>query len=374
VSAAEPAGSSAPTIGVEEEFHLVDPLLRVPSLGAERVLGAARGLGLELEPELQRSQIEVATGVCTTLPELRAQIADRRRAVAAAAAEVGLAVVAAGSVPAPLDLDGQVYPKRRYEQMVADYAEVGREQLVCAMQTQVGVADREHGIAALPLVGAWLPVLLALSASSPYFDGADTGYASYRSVLWSRWPSAGPPLPFGSAAEYDALVADLVASGTVSDPGMVYFDVRPSARYPTLEVRVCDAVPLLDDAVTLAGLARALVLTALRAAAGTGPPFVPPRPELVRAGRWRAARSGIAGVLVDPRGAGAVPAREAVGALLEHVRPALEELGDWTVVADGVESILHRGTSADRQRAAVDRRSELADAVDQLRTETAAAL
>jgi carboxylate-amine ligase len=358
------------TIGVEEEFHLIDPETRLPAADAERVIAASARLGLELYPELQRSAVEVSTGVCATLPELREQVTEQRRAVVAAAASAGLAVAAAGSLPAPLDLDGRPYPQRRYERMVAEYAEIGREQQVCAMQTQVGVDDRELAVAALPLVGAWLPVLLALSAGSPYFDGSDTGYASYRSVLWSRWPSAGPPLAFSSAAEYDALVRDLVDSGTVSDPGMIYFDVRPSARYPTLEVRVCDAVPLLDDAVTLAGLSRALVLTAIRQVSGTGPAFVPPRPELVRAARWRAARSGLADVLVDPRDAHARPAREVVAALLEHVRPALDELGDAGTVSAGVTSIVNRGTSADRQRAA----PTPAGAVDELVTETRAGL
>jgi glutamate---cysteine ligase / carboxylate-amine ligase len=358
------------TIGVEEEFHLLDPVRRVPADDAEQVLAAAGALGLDVHPELQRSEIEVATGVCGTLPELRAELVERRRAAAAAAASAGLAIVGAGTMPARLDLDGQAYPERRYERLVAEYAEVGRQQLVCAMQTQVGVADRELAVAALPVVGAWLPVLLALSGSSPYFDGTDTGYASYRSVLWSRWPSAGPVLPFASAAEYDATVRAMVDSGTVADPGMVYFDVRPSARYPTLEVRVCDSVPLLDDALTLAGLARALVVTALRSVSGTGPAFEPPRPELVRAGRWRAARSGLTGILLDPRDSAARPAREVVATLLDHVRPALDELGDWVTVSDGVEAIQRRGTSAERQRAA----GPLPAAVDLLIAETAAEL
>ena len=361
---------SAPvTIGVEEEFHLVDPRRRAPAGDAERVVAVAAASGLEIEPELQRSQVEVATDVCGTLSELRAQLVTQRRAALTAAADAGLAVVAAGSLPAALDLDGQPYPKRRYERMIAEYAQVGRQQLVCAMQTQVGVDDRELAVAALPLVGAWLPALLALSASSPYFDGEDTGYASYRTMVWSPWPTAGPPLPFGSAAEYDALVDGLVASGTVSDSAMIYFDVRPSARYPTLEVRVCDAVPLLDDALTLAGLSRALVLTALRSAAGAGPSFTPPRPELVRAARWRAARSGLADVLVDPRGAAALPAREVVHALLDHVRPALDELGDHATVSAGVEAILRRGTSADRQRAVGDPAAALDHLIDETRAD-----
>jgi glutamate---cysteine ligase / carboxylate-amine ligase len=358
------------TIGVEEEFHLVDPGTRLPAEDADRVVAAAAELGVDVHPELQRSAIEVSTPVCTELGELRAAVAEQRRAAVAAAARVGLAVAGGGSLPAPLDLDGQPYPQRRYERMVAEYAEVGREQLVCAMQTQVGVADRELAVAALPLAGAWLPVLLALSASSPFFDGEDTGYASYRAVLWSRWPTAGPPLAFASAAEYDRVVADLVGSGTASDPGMVYFDVRPSARYPTLEVRICDSVPLLDDALTLAGLSRALVVTATRQAAGQLPAYVPPRPELVRAARWRAARSGLSGVLIDPRDAHARPAREVVAALLEHVRPVLDELGDTATVQAGVDSIVSRGTSADRQRAAVTP----ADAVDRLVAETRADL
>lgn len=355
------------TVGVEEEFHLVDPDTLLPVEDAERVLAAAAELGADVHPELQRSAVEVATGICTTLPELRAELVGGRRAAVAAAGRAGLAVVGSGSLPARLDLAGQPFPEHRYERMIAEYAEVGRQQLVCAVQTQVGVADRELAVAALPLVGAWLPALLALSSSSPYFDGLDTGYASYRAVLWSRWPSAGPPLSFASAAEYDQVVADLVGSGTVSDPGMVYFDVRPSARYPTLEVRVCDAVPLLDDAVTLAGLARALVVTATRQ---VGDGTVLPRPELVRAARWRAARSGLAGVLVDPRDARARPAREVVAALLEHLGPVLDELGDRAAVTAGVDSILRRGTSADRQRAA----PTLPAALDQLIAETAAGL
>ena len=205
--------------------------------------------------------------------------------------------------------------------MIAEYAQVGRQQLVCAMQTQVGVDDRELAVAALPLVGAWLPALLALSASSPYFDGEDTGYASYRTMVWSRGRRPGRRCRSARPPSTTRSSTGSSRPGRCRTPAMVYFDVRPSARYPTLEVRVCDAVPLLDDALTLAGLSRALVLTALRSAAGAGPAFTPPRPELVRAARWRAARSGLADVLVDPRGAAARPAREVVHALLD-ARPA----------------------------------------------------
>jgi glutamate---cysteine ligase / carboxylate-amine ligase len=362
------------TVGVEEEFHLAEPVQRALAPAAERVLDIAAELGGELAAELQRSEVETATPVCRTLDELAGRLAERRRGLLAAADRAGVGVVAAGTLPGPPAGGQGPYPRQRYEWLFAEYADVARGQLVCALQVQVGVADRELAVAALPRVAPWLPVLLALSTSSPFFAGHDTGYASYRSVLLSRWPTGGPPLPFDSAAEYDRLVADLVASGTIADPGMVYFDVRPSARYPTLEVRACDAVPLLEDAVTLAGVSRALVVTAVRETAGVAPVTAPPRPELVRAARWRAGRSGLADVLVDPRGARARPAREVVGALLDHVRPALDELGDTERVHAGMDALVRRGTAAERQRAVYARRERLADVVDALAAETRAGL
>jgi carboxylate-amine ligase len=367
------AGADAVTVGVEEEFHLAEPGERGLAPAAERVLEIAAELGRELEPELQSSEVETATPVCRELAELAGQVAERRRGLLAAADRAGVGVVAAGTLPGPA-VDGlSAYPKARYERLVDEYAEVGREQLVCALQVQVGVADREVAVAALPRLAPWLPVLLALSGSSPFYAGRDTGYASYRAVIWSRWPTGGPPLPFSSAAEYDRLVADLVDSGTIADPGMVYFDVRPSARYPTLEVRVCDSVPLLEDVVTLAALVRALVVTEVRTAGGW-PASPPPRPELVRAARWRAARSGLGGVLLDPRGARALPAGEVVAALLGHVRPVLDELGETDRVLAGVEALVRRGTAADRQRVVYGRRERLADVVDALVAETRAGL
>lgn len=143
------------TIGVEEEFHLVDPARRVMADDAEQVLAASAALQLDLHAELQRSEVETATGVCTTPPELRDQLVERRRAAVSAASSFGLAVVGAGTVPARVDLSGHPFAEHRYEHLVSEYAEVGRQQLVCAMQTQVGVEDRELAVAALPVVGAW---------------------------------------------------------------------------------------------------------------------------------------------------------------------------------------------------------------------------
>jgi len=224
-----------------------------------------------------------------------------------------------------------------------------REQLTCGCHVHVEIADRAEGVAALDRIGPWLPVLLALSANSPFWHGVDTGYASYRSQVWNRWPSAGPTLPFGSAAAYDQAVEGLVATGAVFDERMVYFDARLSARYPTLEVRVPDVCLVAADAVLVATLTRALVETAARdAERGAGP--ATPRVELLKAASWRAGRSGLSDVLVHPADFRPAPAWQVVDALVELVRPVLVEQDELEVATGLLAGLRERGTGAETQR------------------------
>jgi len=302
------------------------------------------------------------------LADLAADIAALRRAAITVAQPQGLGIVAAGTVPIA-DLDTlKITPDPRYEHMQGEYRMLVREQLICGAQVHVDVLDRELAVAVVHRVAPWLPALLALSASSPFWLGTDTGYASYRTLIWRRWPTTGSPGLFASAAEYDQTVADLVRSEVITDPGMIYFDVRLSDHLPTVELRICDACPRLDDVVLLAGLFRALVIRESGAAlAGRAPPAV--RPELLEAATWRAAQSGLEGNLVDPVAATPVPAHQLIGQLLAELRPALESTGDWGLVADLAESALSRGSSAARQRAAHGG-GGLAKVVDTLLAET----
>ncbi|GAA3386004.1 carboxylate-amine ligase [Cryptosporangium minutisporangium] len=362
------------TIGVEEEFHVLDPatgdlvpealaLLAHPSDDQEH----------EPEAELLRSAIETATPVCRSLAEARTEVIASRRALIKAASEHDVAVATAGTVPASGLRSMGVYPKERYRQMAAEYQQLVREQAVCAFQVQVGVPNRDLAVGIVGQIQPWLPVLLALSASSPFFADTDTGYASYRTIVWSRWPTAGPVHGFRSAAEYDETVRTLVASGIIRDPGMVYFDARPSARYPTVEIRITDGCPRVDDVVLLTGLGRALVVTAAdELARGIAPVNV--RPELLRAANWRAARSGLGGELLSPGTGEAVPAAEVVRRLLEHVGPALDQNGDTDEVQALLADLVTRGTSADRQREALGRRGTLSDVATQLVNETRAGI
>ena len=352
--------------GVEEEFHTVD-------LRTRRLTAQADGLVEQLPvdrfgAELQRSVVEANSRPCVRLVDLAEDIAALRRAVIAAAEPLGLGIVAAGTVPIA-DPDAlKVTSDPRYENMLDEYRMLVHEQLICGAQVHVDVKDRDLAVAVAHRVEPWLPALLALSASSPFWVGMDTGYASYRNLVWRRWPTTGALGAFESAADYDRTVADLVRSGVISDPGMIYFDVRPSAHQSTVELRICDACPRLEDVVLLAGLFRSLVIREIDAAIAGTPPM-PVRPEVIQAATWRAARSGLEGNLVDPATVTPVPAHQLIGRMLTDLRPTLESTGDWELVAELTESALARGSSAARQRA-VCARGGLQEVVDTLVAET----
>lgn len=355
-------------MGVEEEFHLVD-------LKTRRLTARAPELLAELSDsyvaELQRCVVELNSDVVDTLDGLRADLQSHRKTLVDVARKLGIGVVAAGAVPLSVPAEMQVTQTPRYRQMLADYQLLAREQLICGTQIHVGIDDRDEAVAVANRVAPFVPTLLALSASSPFWaDGSDTGYSSGRTLVWQRWPTTGLAAPVSSAAEFDQLVGDLVNSGAIADRGMVYFDVRPAVEAPTLELRVCDSCPSVDTIVLIAGLFRALVereVEGLRA----GIPALAISAPVGRAALWRAARSGLEGDLVDvtqPRGR---PAGDVVGEMLRLLRPQLEAAGDWTTVSGLAARVLTAGSSAARQRRALRRRGRLTDVVDQLIDETA---
>lgn len=320
--------------------------------------------------ELQRSVVETNSRPFVRLIDLVEDLAALRRGVVSVAEPLGLGIVAAGTVPI-VDLEAlKVTPDPRYENMLEEYQILAREQLICGAQVHVDVGDRDLAVAVAHRISPWLPALLALSASSPFWLGMDSGYASYRTLLWHRWPTSGPAPRLGSAAEHDALVRDLVRTGVISDPGMIYYDVRPSAHLPTVELRLCDACPRVEDITLLAGLFRALVIVELDAIEAGRTPLSYPA-EVIRAMSWRAARAGLEGELVDPADGAPRPAAQIVREMVNTLRPTLETLGDWELVSELTEVCLTGGSSAARQREAFAR-GGLPEVVDLLVAETRA--
>ena len=368
-------------MGVEEELLVVDPGgTPVPLAAAALRIAARRGEGETVEahdradedenavedddarlvPELKAQQLELGTHVCSTLTEVAAQLRHWRARADAAAATVGARVAALATSPVPVQ--PLATPNRRYQRMAEAFGLTTDEALTCGSHVHVSVADDEEGVAVLDRIRVWLPVLTALTGNSPFWSGRDTGYASYRSQVWNRWPSAGPNELFGTPAAYHRLVDDLLATDTVLDDGMVYFDARLSATWPTVEVRVSDVALRVQDAVLLAGLVRGLVETA----AGdwrSGRPAPDVRAEVLRVAGWRAGRSGLVGELVHPGTGRPAPAAEVVAALVDHVRDALDDSGDLPLVQRSVADLLARGTGADLQRGVLTETGDLAAVV-----------
>ncbi len=356
------------TVGVEEELLLVDPRDGAPRAVAGAVLrhdGDGGGDGdreqeATLSAELQQQQVEIETRPCRSLDELSAELHRWRGTAADAARSVGVEVAALATSPLPAE--PMTTPQPRYRRMIEEFGLTAHEQLTCACHVHVAISSRDEGVAVLDRIRPWLPVLLALSANSPFWQGGDSGFASYRSQVWGRWPSAGPTGEFGSTEGYDRVLRELLGSGTLLDEGMVYFDARLSAHQPTVEIRVADVCLHTDDAVLLAALARGLVETAALDW-GAGEVSPPVRTELLRVASWRAGRSGLESRLVHPRTGGPVQAADAVAALVDHVTPVLDAGGELGTVEKLVAAVLHRGTGARAQRAALRRSGRLADVV-----------
>lgn len=341
----------AELVGVEEEFHVVDLESGALVPRAREVLDRLPERGFTTE--LQQSIVEANSRPHRSLADLLKDVRASRRALRDAAAPLGLGIVAAGTAPLARLGTIEATADPRYRRMTENYRVVAEEQLICGLQVHVDVPDRDTGILAMSLLSPWMPTLLALSASSPFWLGSDTGYASWRTLLWQRWPTTGPAGHFRSAEHYDQAIADLVRSGVISDAGMVYYDVRPSAHLQTLELRICDAVPRAETAVMIAGLYRALVVEACEAVAagrrGDGE-----RTTWLRAATWRAARSGLEGDLVHPADGLPRPAPRVVRALVTRLRPVLERLGDWSDVVELTEEALGLGSAAHHIRRVAD--------------------
>jgi carboxylate-amine ligase len=358
-------------VGVEEELLLVDPATRRTTASSAAVLDYSERSGTSGSAELQREQIEIETKPCSTLADLAEEIQRQRRSVIEAAHRAGSEVVALGTSPLPVD--PSLTAGSRYAEMAQRFAATAHEALTCGCHVHVEVDSDTEGVAVLNRIRPWLPSLLAISANSPFWQGEDTGYVSFRSQAWARWPSAGPPGDFGSPEDYHAVVSEMLASGVPLDKKMVYFDARLSDAYPTVEVRVADVCLAGDDAVLVAALTRALVETAA-ADWRSGAPYRPTRIETARLAMWRAGRSGLSGELVDPRSGRPAPAGEVLDALIEHTRPALADAGELDLVTGRLSDVRRRGGGSARQREAWESAGRLEDVVTAAVRATAAPL
>jgi carboxylate-amine ligase len=338
------------TVGVEEEYQLLDE--RTGELRSRARYVIAGDWADALKAEMQEHTVEVETGVCEATACIRDDLQRLRFTAAVAAESQGLRIAAAGTHPVS-PAEGHTFnPAPVYQELRQEYRRLAESQAIFGMHVHVGVPERVDRARVTNVVRLHLPLLLALTASSPFFEGRDTGHASYRSVLWRRWPRTGAPPRFRDDAEYAALVRWLVESGRIDGPGRLYWDLRPLHVYPTVEIRIADCTPRMEDAIAAAALARVIV-------AGAAEGLLPDTPlpdalvqTLLSDNAWRASRYGPQALLADMESAGprTITAAEAALRLAERLEPVAAELGEAGELAR-LPEILLRGCAADAIRA-----------------------
>lgn len=362
------------TIGVEEEYQIVDRQTRELCNKSGQIIGLVRD---KLEPEdrdviqseMYRSQVEIATVVCQSLSEVRQELTRCRQTVIDAAEREGKAIAAAGTHPFSDWREQQLTPKTRYQNLKADFKQLISELIIFGNHVHVALSDRDIALKVINRVRIWLPVLLALSANSPFWLGQNTGYASYRTEIWTRLPITGTPPVFADYGEYQEVIDNLIAVGAINDPTNIYWDIRLSHKFPTIEFRVTDICLTVEEAVTITGLVRALVWTGYREVMDDVP-LSEIRPEILQVAQWYAARYGLTGNLIDVEGKIPVSAAELIDNFLNYLRPALEKFGDWQTISTSVQKIMDRGNGAQRQLAVYQKNQSLEAVIDYIVEQT----
>jgi carboxylate-amine ligase len=346
------------TLGVEEEFQIVDPesgALR--SHVSELLASSAPMLGEQIKREMHQSIVEVGTKICADVGELREEIFRNRRELASAAERVGLSVAAAGTHPFSRWEDQVISPGVRYDNIVEELQQLARSLLIFGLHVHVGMPDRSVMIDIMNEVRYFLPHLLALSTSSPFWMGRDTGLKSYRTTIFRRFPRTGVPDHFGSWSEYENYIQLLVDLHSIDDAKKIWWDVRPHPTFGTLEFRVCDVPTRPETAVMLGALVQAIVVKLYRLRI-RNQGFRLYRRALIEENKWRAARYGLEGKLIDFGRRAEVPMRDLAVELLEFIDDVVDDLGSRKAV-EHVHVVLSEGTSADQQLAVYRRTGDL---------------
>ncbi len=362
------------TIGVEEEYQIIEPKTRELCGKAEQIIGYVRdNLKPEnkdvIQPEMYRSQVEIATVICQSLSQVRQELTRCRQAVIEAAEVSGKAISAAGTHPFSDWREQEITQKPRYQNLEAEFKQLIRELVIFGNHVHIGMSDRAIALQVINRVRVWLPVLLALSANSPFWLGQVTDYASYRTEMWTRLPMTGAPQIFADEQEYQTLIDDLISAGAIKDPTNIYWDIRISDKFPTIEFRVTDICMTVEEAVTITGLVRALVWTGYQEVINDLP-LNRVRPELLQAAQWCAARYGLTDNLIDVLDKIPLTARDLVEKFLNYLRPGLEKFSDWDLISTSVQKILDQGNGAQRQLAIYQKNQSLVEVVDYLVEQT----
>ena len=358
------------TIGIEEEYQIIDPKSRELTPGFAELVLAEDPLIRDIKPELHQCQVEIGTPPCQSIQELREQLVRHRRAIILAARARGLAIASAGTHPISSWMKQDVTPLERYLGVKNELQDLAHRLLIFGTHVHIGIDEPEFRIDALNASRYILPHLLCLSASSPFWMGRNTGLHSYRSIVFKNFPRTGVPRVFQSAADYDNLVSTLVATRSIPDGSKIWWDVRPHYKYPTLEFRICDVNTRVDEAICIAAILQAVVYKLWKLRRDNMTFRIYPQ-DLIEENKWRAVRWGLGGKLIDFGKQEELPAPVLIRELIEwFIGDVMDELGTRKEI-EYAYTIMENGSSAMRQLKTYEETKSLVAVVDQLIAETA---
>ena len=357
------------TLGIEEEFQIIDPETRALRSHIHQILADRNTpLNQHLKPEMHQSVVELGTEVCCDIVAARKQVIDLRSELAGLAARDGLCIASAGTHPFSHWMDQQITADERYATIVNDMQQIARANLIFGLHVHVGIPDREEAIDVMNQARYFLPHLYALSVNSPFWLGQNTGLKAYRQMIFERFPRTGIPDAFNSLSEYDDYLKLLVSTNCIDNAKKIWWDIRLHPFFNTIEFRICDAQSRVDDTIALAALMQAIVVKLHKLRCENVTFRMYPR-RLIDENRWRAARYGLDGKLIDFGRQCEMDERELLHEMLEFIGPEIDELGSKRELAH-IERIIREGTGADRQIAAWERTGDIKAVVDQIVTDT----
>lgn len=357
------------TLGIEEEFQIIDPNTRELRCVVSELVEAQTALdAVSLQHELHQSMVEIATGICKNIQEARSDVTKNRATLSRIARRSGMAIGAASTHPTARWEDQQTTQSARYTELVGELQDGARANLVFGMHVHVGLLDQQELISVYNQARYFLPHLLALSTSSPFMRGRRTGLHSARTLIFQRLPRTGIPDRFESYSDFERFVETLIKTGCIDDHRRIWWDVRPHPTFGTLEFRICDLPSRVDDVITIAALVQAIVakLASLHRQNLT---FASHRTAMMKENKWRAARYGVSGKLIDFGKGTQVPFKELVDEILEFVDDVVDDLGSREEI-EGVHRIVSEGTSADCQLAVYEKTQSLDAVTDFILEET----
>jgi carboxylate-amine ligase len=358
------------TIGIEEEYQTVDPETRdlKSHISAEIIQKGRMLLEERVKPEMHQSVVEIGTNVCATIQEARAEIRDIRRQIVNLARANGLRVSAGGTHPFAHWADQEIYPDDRYRIIVEEMKVVARANLIFGLHVHIGVEDRETAIQIMNGARYFLPHILALSANSPFWQGMDSGLKSYRCKVFDKFPRTNIPDVYSSWSEFENYVDLLIRTKCIDNAKKIWWDIRPHPHFPTLEFRICDMPMRLDETIAIAALCQA-VIAKLYKLHEQNLSFRHYSRSLIMENKWRAARWGLEGKLIDFGKQQEVPVRQLIGEIIDFVSDVVEDLGSEREIAY-IERILEEGSGADRQLRVFRETNDLKQVVDYMISET----